>query len=85
MDTKINTGMPENGIPGEQPKVKHESKNRIKVDFERAPLLERLKAKFVTGNFITKVIWFLFRFLILLGVSFVIISLDYRLASVDNS
>ena len=73
MDTKINTGMPESGIPAAQPKIKHESKNRIKVEFDRAPLLQRLKAKFITGNFFAKVIWFLFRFIILLGVSFVII------------
>ena len=73
MDTKINTGMPESGIPAAQPKIKHESKNRIKVEFDRAPLLQRLKAKFITGNFFGKVIWFLFRFIILLGVSFVII------------
>ena len=30
-----------------KPKVKKESKNKIKVDFERAPLKERLKAKFL--------------------------------------
>ena len=38
MDTKIN----------EMPKVKHESKNRIRVEFDRAPLKERLKAKFLS-------------------------------------
>ena len=27
------------------PRVKRESKNRIRVDFERAPLKERLKAR----------------------------------------
>ena len=63
MDTKIN----------EMPKVKHESKNRIRVEFDRAPLKERLKAKFLSGYFLTNVVWFLFRFIILLGVSFVII------------
>ena len=63
MDTNVNNA----------PKVKRESKNKIKVEFERAPLKERLKAKFLSGYFIGNVIWFLFRFLILLGVSFVII------------
>ncbi len=63
MDTNVNNA----------PKVKRESKNRIKVEFERAPLKERLKAKFLSGYFVGNVVWFLFRFLILLGVSFVII------------
>ncbi len=63
MDTNINSEV----------KVKRESKNKIKVEFERAPLKERLKAKFLSGYFIGNVVWFLFRFIILLGVSFVII------------
>ena len=29
------------------PKIKKESKNKIRVEFERTPLMERLKAKFV--------------------------------------
>ena len=63
MDTKIQ----------EAPKVKRETKNRIKVEFDRAPLKERLKAKLLSGYFIGNIVWFLFRFIILLGVSFVII------------
>ncbi len=63
MDTNINSEV----------KVKRESKNKIKVEFDRAPLKERLKAKFLSGYFVGNLIWFLFRFIILLGVSFVII------------
>ena len=63
MDTNIN----------QTAKVKRESKNKIKVEFDRAPLKERLKAKFLSGYFLGNVVWFLFRFIILLGVSFVII------------
>ncbi len=63
MDTNVNNEV----------KVKRESKNKIRVEFERAPLKERLKAKFLSGYFLGNVIWFLFRFIILLGVSFVII------------
>ena len=63
MDTKIQ----------EAPKVKRETKNKIKVEFDRAPLKERLKAKLLSGYFIGNIVWFLFRFIILLGVSFVII------------
>ena len=32
-------------------KITKETKNRIRVDFERTPLMERLKAKFVTTFF----------------------------------
>ena len=63
MDTKIQ----------EAPKIKRETKNRIRVEFDRAPLKERLKAKLLSGYFIGNIVWFLFRFIILLGVSFVII------------
>ena len=62
MDTKIQ----------EAPKVKRETKNKIKVEFDRAPLKERIKAK-MNAYFIGNIVWFLFRFIILLGVSFVII------------
>ena len=57
----------------ETPKVKRETKNRIRVDFERTPLLERMRAKFLNFYTLKKVLWYLFRFLLLLGVSFVIL------------
>ena len=31
----------------EAPKIKKESKNKIRVDFDRTPLLQRLRAKFL--------------------------------------
>ncbi len=55
------------------PKIKRETKNSIKVDFERTPLLERLKAKFGTTFFLTKVIYYIFRLVLLLGISYVIL------------
>ena len=55
------------------PKVMRESKNKIKVDFERTPLKDRLKAKFGTSFFLVKVIGYLFRFVFLLGISYVIL------------
>ncbi|MBO5287439.1 MAG: carbohydrate ABC transporter permease [Clostridia bacterium] len=55
------------------PKVKRESKNKIRVDFERAPLLERLKAKFFSVNFLKKVVYVIFRFVLLLGITYVIL------------
>ena len=54
-------------------KVKRESKNRIKVEFERTPLLQRLKAKFLNLYTLKKVVWYLFRFLLLLGISYIIL------------
>ena len=57
----------------ETPKVKRETKNKIRVDFERTPLLERLRAKFLNFYTLKKVLWYVFRFLLLLGVSFVIL------------
>ena len=55
------------------PKIKKESKNKIKVEFVRTPLLERLKAKFLNMYTVKNVVWFLFRFLLLLGVAYVIL------------
>ncbi len=56
-----------------QPKIKKESKNKIKVDFERTPLKERLKAKFLNMYFLTKVVWYIFRLVLLIGISYVVL------------
>lgn len=55
------------------PRVKRETKNKIRVDFERAPLKERLKAKYLNGAFYKKVLIVLFRFILLLGLSYIIL------------
>lgn len=55
------------------PRVKRESKNKIRVEFERAPLWERIKAKFFSTFFLKKVVYVIFRFVLLLGVSYVIL------------
>jgi len=54
-------------------KVKRESKNKIRVDFERAPLLERLKSKFLNMYFLKRVLFLLFKLVLLVGVSYVIL------------
>lgn len=54
-------------------KVKKESKNSIRVEFDRTPLLERIKAKYFTLYFVKKVALYLFRFLLLLGISYIIL------------
>lgn len=55
------------------PTVMKESKNKIRVDFERTPLKERLKAKFGSLFFLKKVVWFVFRLVLLVGISYVIL------------
>ena len=52
-----------------QPKVMRESKNKIRVDFERTPLVERLKAKFLSTYFLTNVVWYIFRLCLLIGIA----------------
>ena len=60
------------GVP-KPPKVMKESKNKIKVDFERTPLKERMKAKFLNGYFFKNLVWGLFRYVLLIGISYVIL------------
>ncbi len=56
-----------------QPTVKKETKNKIRVEFDRTPLKDRLKAKFGNLAFYTNIVWYLFRFIILLGVSYIVL------------
>ena len=55
------------------PKITKESKNKIKVEFERLPLKERLKAKFLNLNFIKTVVFAIFRYVLLIGISYVVL------------
>ncbi|MBQ2509602.1 MAG: hypothetical protein II529_02140, partial [Erysipelotrichaceae bacterium] len=56
------------------PKIKKETKNKIRVEYEdRTPFWERMKAKFVNLYTLKKVVVYLFRFLLLLGISYVIL------------
>ena len=57
----------------QKPPVKRESKNRIRVDFDRTPLKERLKAKFLNLYFLTKVVYWIFRMVLLIGISYIVI------------
>ncbi len=56
------------------PKVKKDTKNKIKVDFERTPLLQRIKAKYLSLYFLKRVVWTLFRLLLLIGIAYVVLS-----------
>ena len=46
---------------------------KIKVEFERAPLKVRLKEKYLTLFFLKKVVWYLFRLVLLIGISYVVL------------
>ena len=56
-----------------KPKVQKETKNKIKVEFERTPLKERLKAKFLSTFFLQKVVFYIFRLILLIGISYVVL------------
>jgi multiple sugar transport system permease protein len=54
-------------------KVLKETKNKIRVEFERTPLMQRLKAKFLSSFFLQKVLWYIVRLVLLIGISYVIL------------
>lgn len=59
------------------PNVKRESKNKIRVDFERTSFFTRFRLKFLTGTALGKAIVWIFRFVLLLGISYVILQPFY--------
>ncbi len=54
-------------------KVRKETKNKIRVDFERSPLKDRIKAKFLSTFFLKKVAWYLVRLVLLIGISYIVL------------
>ena len=56
-----------------KPKVMRESKNKIRVDFERTDLKTRLKTKFISASFVGKVIYYIFRLVLLIGLTYIIL------------
>lgn len=62
-----------NNVKTNSPKVRKETKNKIKVDFERTSWLKRFRLKYLTFTSITKGLTWLFKFLLLLGISYVIL------------
>ncbi len=57
----------------DSPKVKKESKNRIKVDFDRSPLKDRLKARFINFYFVSGIFLKILRFVFLLGIAYIVL------------
>ncbi|MBR2461460.1 MAG: carbohydrate ABC transporter permease, partial [Clostridia bacterium] len=57
----------------ETPQVLKETKNSIRVDFERTSRTERMKIKYLNMSYLGLLVWRIFRFLLLVGVSYVIL------------
>lgn len=57
----------------QKPKIKRESKNKIRVEFERTDLKTRLKTKYLSLFFLKRAAWYLFRLLLLIGIAFVVL------------
>ena len=57
----------------QKPLIKKESKNKIRVEFERTPLKERLKARFLNLYFLGKILWWIFRMVLLVGISYIVL------------
>ena len=55
------------------PKIKKETKNKIRVEFDRVSGWERFKLKYLTFRFLGMTFFKLFRFILLIGISYVII------------
>ena len=55
------------------PKITKESKKKIRVEFDRLPLKQRLKAKFLNLNFFKTVAFAIFRYVLLVGIAYVIL------------
>ena len=57
----------------QEPVVRKNSKRKIKVEFDRSPLKDRLKAKFLSLFFLKKVVWVVFRLVLLIGIAYVVL------------
>ncbi len=56
-----------------KPTIKKESKNKIRVDFDRSPLKERLKARYLNFFFLQKIVIWIVRMVMMVGVSYIVI------------
>ncbi len=62
-----------NNTKTNSPKVKRETKNKIRVDFERTNWFTRFRLKYLTATSLMRAGTWLFKFLLLLGISYVIL------------
>ena len=56
-----------------KPTVKRETKNKIRVEFDRTPLKDRLKAKFLSGYFLGNIAIGIFRLVLMVGISYIVL------------
>ena len=56
-----------------KPVIKRESKNKIRVDFDRSPLKERLKAKIFNFYFLSRIVLWIFRLVLMIGISYIVL------------
>ena len=62
-----------------QTKKKFGRKKEFDVEFEdRTPLWERIKSRFFTMTFVKELIWAIFRYVLLVGIAYVIGSCGIR-------
>ncbi len=57
-----------------RPVIKRESKNKIRVEFDRTPLMQRLKAKFLSTYFLKNVVLWIFRLVLMIGISYIVLN-----------
>ena len=55
------------------PKITKETKDKIRVEFERTSKKERMRIKYLSGSFVVGIVWWFFRFIILLGLAYVVL------------
>ncbi len=56
-----------------QTKITKETKNKIRVDFERTSWWKRFQIKYLSLSFLGNAVWYIFRLVLLLGISYVIL------------
>lgn len=59
--------------PNTAPAIKKETKNKIRVDFERTNFWTRFRLKYLRAGFVFNVVFKIARFLLLLGIAYVIL------------
>ena len=57
----------------ESTRVKRETKNTIRVDFERTSFWKRMQVKYLSLFFLQKIVWVIFRTVLLIGISYVVL------------
>ena len=55
------------------PKITKETKDKIRVEFDRTSKKERMRIKYLSSNFVISVVWWFFRFVILLGLAGIVV------------